>query len=61
MDIVFVLLFVLPSLIEEYNEDGIITETGNTMSSWHMNNEREQIIDECIECFVHEYLQNDHQ
>lgn len=42
-----------PSLIQIDYKYNVITETGQPMSGWHCDNERKDIIDKRIECFVH--------
>ena len=39
----------LPSLVEINNEHNVVSETGQTVSGWHHNDESKHIIDECVE------------
>ena len=43
-------------LIEITEEDNIVSETGNSMSSWHFDNKSEDIVDKGVERFIHKYI-----
>lgn len=38
-----------PSLIEKHGEHDIVAETRHAMQCWHLDDESEQIIDECVQ------------
>lgn len=44
---------MLPSLVQVNEKDRIVSEASNSMSGWHRNDKRKNIVDESVECFVH--------
>ena len=49
-------VLINPSLVKVAKEDDVISETGDPVSCRHFDDEGENIIDECVECFVHKRL-----
>ena len=43
---------ILPSLIEIDKENDIVTETSQSVSRWHGDDESEDVIDECIKSLL---------
>lgn len=44
----------LPSLVQINKKHDIISETSDSVGSWHGNNKRENVIDESVESLVNE-------
>ena len=43
---------VNPSLIQDHEEDQVVTKARHAMEGWHLDDECEQVVDEGIECLV---------